>query len=182
MFSRTVTMTLTEFLNQSKAPTIQDDLNQFQQHMNNFNNIYNDIQKDLQYQNYILDNTLQQIQQAKSGITITPDIPVTPQVTPAKFDFFNKLIPDNNSGFMESIKEIIEPLKTIAKFLDYIMHPGKILFFILNWTIEWSYFLCLIVALAAFILYILGDKGKLKYIPISITVYILLQAIGVIIK
>lgn len=174
MFSRTVTMTLTEFLNQSKAPTIQDDLSQFHNYMNDVNRILEEINQTNNWNKQILNNDIRVIPQSP--------IPTTPQVAPAKFDFFNKLIPDSNSGFMESIKEIVEPLKTIAKFLDYIMHPGKVLFLILNWTIEWSYFLCLIVALAAFILYMLGDKKKLKYIPISITLYILLQAIGVIIK
>lgn len=179
MFSRTVTMTLTEFLNQPKQTTIQEDLSQFHNYMNDVNKILEDIQQTNNWNNQILNNDIQVMPQNP--------VPGVDQVVPTKLDIFknivpNNLIPEKGPSLIEYIKEIAEPLKTIAKFLDYLMHPGKILFFILNWTIEWSYYICLIAALISFILYMLGDKKKFKYIPISIVVYALLQAIGVIIK
>ena len=82
----------------------------------------------------------------------------------------------------QKINELIEPLKSIANFLDYIFHPAKIAWLLWNWTLNVSYIVCLSIALFSLISYILGVKKYAKYVPWSIGIYTLIQAIGSAIK
>lgn len=79
---------------------------------------------------------------------------------------------------LETLDSIKESLFAIAKFLDYVFHPSKILWLLWNWTLGMSYWICLFIALFAIISYILGVKKYAKYVPFSIGIYALLQAIG----
>lgn len=179
MFARTTTMSLTQFLNEPTVPPQQiiDDLSSFYKHINDFNNIKDTIQAQIDYNNKVLKNC-DMILNGQAGPL--PDIPLPNSLVE------NPII--NNSIVKETAKEVVkgadwkESLKTIARFCDYLMNPSKILLAALNWTIEQSYIICLVVALASLLLYVLGDKGKLKYIPISLAIYIFLQGLGVLIK
>lgn len=79
---------------------------------------------------------------------------------------------------LETLNSIKESLVSVAKFLDYIFHPTKILWALWHWTLGMSYWVCLFIALFAIISYLLGNKKFAKYIPFSIGIYALLQAIG----
>ena len=75
-------------------------------------------------------------------------------------------------------QNISEQFKNINSFLDYIVHPTKIFTTFLIWTVDNSYLICIITASLAVVFYIVGHKKALKYVPITLTIYILLQAIG----
>lgn len=79
---------------------------------------------------------------------------------------------------MDKLDGIKESLDTIAKFLDYLVHPGQILIALWHWTLGLSFWICLFIALFSLFSYILGVKKFAKYIPWSIGIYALLQAIG----
>lgn len=84
---------------------------------------------------------------------------------------------DGFSG-METLMGIKESLKSIAEFIDLILHPVKIFILIWNWTVEWSYIVCLLLAMFSILSYILGHKKYAKLAPTSIVIYTILQAIG----
>ncbi|WP_111930531.1 hypothetical protein [Clostridium tertium] len=54
---------------------------------------------------------------------------------------------------------------------------GEFLKAVLEGLVSSSYIICLIVAMIAIILYILGCKKAGKYVSVSIVTYILLQAL-----
>lgn len=71
-----------------------------------------------------------------------------------------------------------ESLDSIAKFLEYIMHPSRIFIALWNWTFAMSFWVCLFVSLFALISYLCGFKKYAKLMPFSVTIYALIQAIG----
>lgn len=79
---------------------------------------------------------------------------------------------------MEILTNIKDSLKSIVDFIDLITHPLKIAILFWNWTVEWSYILCLSLASFAVLSYILGHKKYAKLAPTSIVIYTILQAIG----
>ena len=68
-----------------------------------------------------------------------------------------------------------ESLKTIGHFLNFLIHPSMILQGLWNFTVVYSYWVCLLVAMLAAIFYVLGFKKCAKYIPGSIAIYVLIQ-------
>lgn len=84
---------------------------------------------------------------------------------------------DSFSG-METLLEIKESLKSIANFVDLVIHPAKIFILVWNWTVEWSYLICLLLAIFSILSYILGHKKFAKLAPASMVIYTILQAIG----
>jgi hypothetical protein len=85
-------------------------------------------------------------------------------------------------GIGSKIDQIIQPLRTIADFISYIIHPTKILWLFWHWTVGISYFICLFLCLGAVLLYIFGFKKYSKVAPISIALYVLIQAINSAVK
>ncbi|WP_238886361.1 hypothetical protein [Clostridium sp. YIM B02551] len=90
---------------------------------------------------------------------------------------------------MNSIKEIVDlakgigsdgwnTLKTIAKFLNYLMHPKLIIQALWHFIDIYSFWICLAVALVCIILYGLGYKKFAKYVPTSMAIYSLIKVIG----
>ena len=69
-------------------------------------------------------------------------------------------------------------LKTIATFLNYLMHPGLVIHALWNYTLAYSFWICLIVAILATILYAIGFRKCLKFVPLSMIVYSLIKTIG----
>lgn len=84
----------------------------------------------------------------------------------------------NPAGGTGDLTSIGESLKNISNFLDYLLHPSKILMAIWDMTVSVSYVVCLFVCIGCVLLYILGHKKQAKWIPTSIGIYALLQAIG----
>jgi len=90
---------------------------------------------------------------------------------------------------MANVKEIIDGLKTagttgwdsiktIADFLNYLMHPSLILKGLWYYTQLYSFWICLFIALISLILYILGFKKFAKYVPASVAIYTLIKMIA----
>lgn len=73
-----------------------------------------------------------------------------------------------------------EALEVIKELFIYILHPTWIFIDIWNWIVGRSYVVCLLIAIISFLLSLFGYKKYVKAIPLSICIYILLQAIGVI--
>jgi len=72
-----------------------------------------------------------------------------------------------------------ESLKNISTVAMYLLHPGMIFQALWNYTVIYSYWVFLIIALLACVFYALGFKKCAKYIPASAAVYILIKAIAV---
>lgn len=104
---------------------------------------------------------------------IVVTIPKLDDLNPLNWDF-SKLNPSN----WTILKDISESLKAIASLVDYLLHPTKILVSFWNFTWEISFLICLCVALISLIFYICGKKKAAKYIPCSLIVYTIIQAIG----
>lgn len=84
----------------------------------------------------------------------------------------------NDFSGIETLISIKESLKSIANFIDLITHPIKIGILFWNWSVEWSYMLCLLLAIFAVLSYTLGHKKYAKLAPTALVIYIVLQAIG----
>lgn len=69
-------------------------------------------------------------------------------------------------------------IKTIADFLYYLMHPGLIVQALWHYTVIYSFWICMFVALISAILYGLGFKKCAKYVPTSIAIYTLIKMLA----
>lgn len=87
---------------------------------------------------------------------------------------------------MGSIKDFIssmgndswEAIKTIGKFLNYIMHPSLILMGLWKYTVIYSFWVCLVISLVSLILYAIGFKKLGKYVPLSLVAYSFIKMIA----
>jgi len=90
---------------------------------------------------------------------------------------------------MNNIKDIVEgiqsiggdgweAIKNIGKFLNYLMHPSLIFAGLWHYTVIYSLWVCMFVALVSVVLYALGYKKLAKYAPTSVIVYTLIKAIS----
>lgn len=71
-----------------------------------------------------------------------------------------------------------QAIKTIGKFLNYLIHPGLVLKALWKYTIIYSFWICMFVALISMVLYALGFKKYAKYVPGSIAIYTLIKMIA----
>jgi len=69
-------------------------------------------------------------------------------------------------------------LDSISQFCNYVMHPTNILLTFWNWTVECSFYICLLVAMFSLICKVLRIKKLGKLTSFSIFIYILIQSIG----
>lgn len=72
----------------------------------------------------------------------------------------------------------METLETIKNFCDYLIHPSHIFFSFWNWTVEISFYFCLLLAMFSIICKAFKIKKFSKLAPFSVGLYVLLQAIG----
>lgn len=86
-----------------------------------------------------------------------------------------KEVSKQDVGFWEGIKQNLE---TIANFFNYLMHPGKLLLLVWNWTVEISFMLCVLYCIFAVFMYLGGSKKFTKYIPGTVIIYTLIQFIN----
>ncbi|ASN68319.1 hypothetical protein 10S11_57 [uncultured Caudovirales phage] len=84
-----------------------------------------------------------------------------------------------SGGILDSIDKGIT---TIAKGVEYLLHPTWIFIDLWNGLVEISASVCLIGAMACIVLYAMGYKKFGKGITLSFIIYIFIQAIGVIAK
>jgi hypothetical protein len=77
------------------------------------------------------------------------------------------------------MNEIKEALNVIKEVCDYILHPLNIFSTLWDWLLGVSYVLCLAFGLTSLLLYLFGCKKFAKYVPVSIGIYVIIQAIGV---
>jgi hypothetical protein len=68
-----------------------------------------------------------------------------------------------------------ESLKTIGHFINFLIHPSLIFQSMWNFTVIYSYWILLAIAMLSSIFYVLGFKKCAKYIPGSIALYVLIQ-------
>lgn len=162
-----ISMSFRHFFNN---PEITTDLNSFSQNMQNFNSIREELEKINNYNLEILNNP--------SNIPTPPSIP-SPDIVDKSKGFMDLV---GLSRLKDSINSVLEPLKTIQSFLDYILHPSKIFMLLWHWTLQYSYLICLLICVSAILLYIFGFKKSGKWIPFSIGIYTVLQAIGSVLK
>jgi len=66
----------------------------------------------------------------------------------------------------------------MAKILDYVCNPQKLIPVISNLTMQLSYTICLLVCIGSIMLYIMGCKKSGKWVTMSLGIYTLIQAIG----
>lgn len=66
----------------------------------------------------------------------------------------------------------------MAKILDYVCNPQKLIPVISNLTMQLSYTICLLVCIGSIMLYIMGCKKSGKWATMSLGIYTLIQAIG----
>ncbi|MBU3112021.1 hypothetical protein [Clostridium lacusfryxellense] len=89
---------------------------------------------------------------------------------------------NNITSLVEGIKgagaDGWDSLKTIAKFLNYLMHPSLIVSALWNYTQAYAFWICLLLAMLAAIFYGLGFKKCAKWIPGSIAIFTLIKTIG----
>lgn len=71
-----------------------------------------------------------------------------------------------------------DAIKTIAKFLNYLMRPGLVFHMLWETIVMYSFWICLFVSLFALVFSTLGFKKLLKFVPGSLAVYFLIQMIG----
>jgi len=67
-----------------------------------------------------------------------------------------------------SLDYIVTTIKSIKSFFEYLSSPGKILSLFWNWTLKYSYIICLMFCIGAVMLYIFGRKKSGKWATISI--------------
>lgn len=89
---------------------------------------------------------------------------------------------NNITGLLEGIKNVSsagwESLKTIADFLNFIIHPSLVVHALWNFTQVYAFWICLLVAMLAAVFYALGFKRFAKWIPGSMAVFTLLKMLG----
>lgn len=77
-----------------------------------------------------------------------------------------------------SLDYIVSTIKSIKSFFEYVSSPGKIFSLFWNWTLKYSYIICLMVCTGAIMVYVLGNRKSGKWATISIGIYVLIQALG----
>ena len=69
-------------------------------------------------------------------------------------------------------------LKTISTFFNYLMHPSLVVNALWQYTLVYSFWICLLVAMLCAVFYALGFKKCGKFIPASMAIYTLILTIG----
>lgn len=84
---------------------------------------------------------------------------------------------------MGNVKAILvnsgDAIKNLGQLAFYILHPGMIFQSLWNYTVIYSYWICLIIFLLSMIFYALGFKKCAKYMPGSLAIYALIKMIAV---
>ena len=76
---------------------------------------------------------------------------------------------------LASTGEALQNIGTIAKFL---VTPGLIFQGLWNYTVIYSYWICMLTAMVCAIFYCFGFKKLAKYVPGSFAVYALIKMIA----
>jgi len=71
-----------------------------------------------------------------------------------------------------------DSLKTIATFLNFIIHPSLIIKSLWAFTEVYSFWICLFVALGSMLMFGFGFKKFAKFVPFSIALYSFIKYIG----
>jgi len=71
-------------------------------------------------------------------------------------------------------------LKTIATFLNYVMHPSLVIHAFWSFTQAYAFWICLLIAMVCCILNAIGFKKLLKFIPFSAILFAFIKSIGAI--
>lgn len=79
---------------------------------------------------------------------------------------------------IEALKTIEDTLEPLTNFCDYLLHPSHIFFSFWNWTVECSFYVCLLVAMFSIICKAFKIRKFSKLAPFSVGAYILIQSIG----
>jgi len=89
---------------------------------------------------------------------------------------------NNITGLIKGVKNVgasgWDSLKTIATFLNYLMHPSMVVKALWEYTLAYSFWICSIIAVLSVVFYAIGFKKCAKFIPGSLAVYALIKMIG----
>jgi len=89
---------------------------------------------------------------------------------------------NNITSLVDGIKNVgvggWNSLKTIADFLNYLMHPGLIVSALWSYTQVYAFWICLLVAMLCAVFYSLGFKKCGKFVPASMAIFTLIKMIG----
>lgn len=89
---------------------------------------------------------------------------------------------NNITELLKGVKDIgaggWEAIKNIGDFLYFLMHPSLIIKALWNFTVVYSFWICLFVALFCTIFYALGFKKLGKFVPASLVVYSFIKTIA----
>ena len=89
---------------------------------------------------------------------------------------------NNITNLIDGVKNVTasgwDSLKTIADFLNFIIHPSLIIQALWNFTETYAFWVCLLIAILAAVFYALGFKKFAKYIPGSMAVFTLIKMLG----
>jgi len=69
-------------------------------------------------------------------------------------------------------------LKNIGDVAFYLLHPGMIFQALWNYTVLYSFWVCMLVAIISLMLYGFGFKKCAKYAPTSIALYSLIRVLS----
>ena len=82
---------------------------------------------------------------------------------------------NNITNILASTGDSLKYIGTVAK---YLLYPGMIFQGLWNYTLVYSYWVCMFVALFSAIFYCFGFKKLAKYVPGSMAFYALIKMIG----
>lgn len=106
-------------------------------------------------------------------------------LTVPKLETFNPLnwdLSNLNPTNWTVLKDIANGLNVLGEFLNYLLHPTRILWLVWNWTIGVSYFVCLCLCTFAILSYIFGYKKWARLAPGSILGYTALKIVDYALK
>lgn len=73
----------------------------------------------------------------------------------------------------------VDNVSKIGDFLNFLFSPSQWLVGLWNWTFGVSYFVCALILMFCVIFTLFGHKKMKKWIPTTLFVYTLIQAIGI---
>lgn len=71
-------------------------------------------------------------------------------------------------------------LKTIATFLNYLIHPSLVIHAFWAFTQAYAFWICLILAMICTLLYAIGFRKFLKFVPCTAILFAFIKSLGAI--
>lgn len=82
------------------------------------------------------------------------------------------------AGFKNVSTDGWDSLKTIAKFLNYVIHPSLVINAFWGFTQAYAFWICLLSAMICILLSALGFKKFIKFVPLSALIFAIIKSVG----